>query len=272
MGLILIPEWEGATIRVYAVGGLPTLRDPRVSGYSNDDRLRRVRGVVLYQAGVDVPPGEEGLEVLARWYASRPTYRDGRVVGGGGDSAMYPHTFAVPDRPDTREGKLAVYRVHADVWTTPHTHPAIDPTTVSVDYLARIPSHRGGLGGYAPSSAGLLAIRELVEDYLLPRYTLSPASILLGCDVGAPTSPGDAIEAWARRLRGEEYRSDDLASYAAPADVAHARLLLARAGYDVGEAPGWSPWCAAALRAWQRASGHVPDGVWGPRAMRALGA
>lgn len=260
-------EWECDTVRLVRLDGLPRGINPFQS-----KRGRKVEEVVVDAMGQRLEGMAQVLD-LAAWAV---TPRGSR--GGGGGMPGVPAHFVVPGVPALENGRFVVYRVWDDavcLRTAAGVHDAAGVRIVMGGWMA---------SRYAPSAlvhdgadaTALECLGRLVLDFLMPRYGLkaSPATLLGGFDCGRPSSPGDAVEAWIRSVRGELVAELD---EGAPGDRrllntwALRQAALVELGYDPGEVDGVQGlFTRAAVAAFQRSVGLVADGVWGPRTEGAL--
>ena len=137
-------------------------------------------------------------------------------------------------------------------------------------------SRHGNQAGRAkPDETALIALEELVRDYLVPRHGLKSHQVLTAADCGHPANPGDYLEWRVRCWRGEKLsepwtgplvqtvvpEGDDARDLSTPDKWTGALRAL---GYDVGESSHWSDRAQRALQRVQADLGLRPDGVWGP--------
>jgi len=104
-----------------------------------------------------------------------------------------------------RNGKFEVYRCWGDEWDTRAVprHPAAVTVCVGGKFKS---IHAGDdFIDARPSQEVMEAIDSLVCDYLLPRYNLREDAIRGSFDAGDLANPGDALECWVRKTRGERW-------------------------------------------------------------------
>jgi hypothetical protein len=268
--IVAEPAWEGQVVRLVALHGLPL--QPITAG------PLPVTGVVVHQTGGQPHRGLDGVVSLLSHWASRPTYHAGKLAGGG-YGRLAPYHFVVPVPVPGTGGKLEVFRVAPET----HTHQASqwpliarDPSLVSVGVCGCYTSRHAQEGLAQPDSLTWVALKELVLDYLLPRYGLGRSSLLGGFDRGRPASPGDAVEQWVRHTRGEAVPDPGHQLVTWPRypvewpDGHYTRSMppdhLAKALTAIGFAPGqpgryWTDQVASAVCAFQRMAGIPATGV-----------
>jgi len=285
-------EWEGEHVRLVRLGGLPG------RGYGPRRSTAKVEAVFVHQSAGNRLNGLDAPIRIARFHAGEPRYKrdeDGNLVyrkrrgklspvwvGGGRGWPGIGYTFVVPTVPDTEEGKLVVYRCHDDDRHTYHTGGVWNRIGVAVCFAGHFQSrHARGELPAGPDSLAMLAGKELILDYLLPRYGLDRESLRGHFDAGKPACPGDALESWVRTHRGEEVEPDSMdpsgrVTIGDPViEGADGRPLktwrerqaaLSDLGFDVGPIDGIpGEQTKGAVIAFQRSAGLVVDGRWGPR-------
>ena len=216
-------EWEGEHTRLVHLGGLP-----RGRGETPRDRRRAVRYVFIHATfgarvnGIDAVSHVCGDDVAPPKYVmtssgqpeTHKVFGVGRpkVIGGGRNLAGPRCSFLVPTIPAVVAGKVEVYRLQTVETVTAHTGGLYDGESVGVALVGAYRSRHVidcGDVPHAPDSAAMLALGELVLDYLIPSYGLSLDALRGSFDAGDASSPGDYVEQWIRNKRGEPVPSPD---------------------------------------------------------------
>lgn len=204
-------EWEGEETMLVRYLGLPRAQnfpfDHERTGRFYEDFGRKIDRIYVHQTASSPLDGRDAPEQLARWYVATPRYaqRDSRMirVGGGRGFPALGHTFLVPTRPAMHTGKFVVYRLWTDEWVTWHTRRH-NRHGVSVAFAGNFATrYAPRQSKIDPSTPAISAGEELIRDYLLPRYSLAWDDVSGHFEAGRPTCPGDVLEAWVRRQRGE---------------------------------------------------------------------
>ena len=267
-------EWQGKTTML--VRNVACERGPnfpwnwRRSAKYYEVRDRRIDSIFVHQTAGSPKDGGLACSALAEWIVSSPRFaeRNGKQVrtGGGRGFPGVPYTFMVPHRPDVREGKFVVYRMWDDEWVTWHTR-GHNKTGVGVAFAGSFATrHSPKFSDRHPTDQALAAGEELIDNYLIPRYGLAMSDVRGHFDAGKPTCPGDALEAWVRRQRGEtvswmDERSGD--SDRRPLSTNDQRIEamvdLGRDGFALRTREGFR----MAVESVQEEAGIVVDGVWG---------
>lgn len=296
MDLVRSIEWEGESTRLVKLGGLPHSGKPiRVVH-------RRIDHVIIHQSAGNFTAGVEAPIKIAQFHTSPPKYKrdeTGAIVyrkvhgkprkwwiGGGRGWPTIAYTFVIPAVPDVVDGKFEVYRCNDDdVWSY-HTGPSFNSHGVGVVVAGFYESRHvvNSMERPAPDLTAQIALRELVLDYLLPRYSLGPDGGLMGhFDAGKAACPGDFMEQWIRYLRGEGLPDPMAAGGSSmaihPEETDDRKLVTARdrqqalsdLGYDVGPVDGiWGERSKGALLAFQDSEGLVADAIWDPQTEKAV--
>ena len=273
-------EWEGESTRLVHYSG--HVKGPnfplnwrKSAGYRRE-LGRKVNRVIVHQSAGASRDGISAVDRMASWIVRAPRHDDrGRRVGGGRGFPAIPYTFLVPFRPTVEDGKSVVYRLWDDTWHTWHTRRA-NRDGVGVCFAGSFNSrHAKKFGNGHPTSQAMKAGQELIVDYLLPRYGLTADDVCGHFDFGKPTCPGDALEAWVRRQRGEAVSWFDGADDSGLDDrplVNRAQQIdaLQALGYGVGldlnDRDDWR----FTVESFQSDAGLVADGIWGPNTERGI--
>ena len=297
-----IVEWECDTVRLVKLTGLARhpnfpLNYRRSAGFvRRSSRLREggIEHVYIHQLAGPFKHGLSSAIGLADWTTRNPRFNNGKRVGGGRGWPGAPYTFHIPFFPEIVDGKAIAYRLWDDDWHTWHTRRGLNTRGVAVGMggmlITRHAPKWSARAARDPNPVQLACMETLVLDYLLPRYGLTPEGGLTGhFEAGKPTCPGDVLEAWVRRQRGESVtwlepgrapwdERDPEAEAPAESKVsleswAARQTALIDLGYDLGRwgadgVPGY--YTRAAVEAFQEAAGIVVDGVWGPQTERAI--
>ena len=276
-------EWTGeSTVLVRATG---LTRGPNFPfNYRRSAKFytvpnRQVRKIFVHQTAGGSRDGYEACTRLADWITRSPKFgeRRGRQVrvGGGRGFPGAPYTFLVPHRPDVHEGKFVVYRLWDDEWVTWHTRRQ-NKHGVGVAFAGSFRTrHNPRFSDRKPTDLALAAGQELIADYLMPRYGVGWDDVGGHFDAGKPTCPGDDLEAWIRRQRGEyvDWLDEEPATVAPdrrPLETpAQRRGALAELGLDefeLAEREGFR----LAVESVQEEAAITVDGIWGPQTERAV--
>lgn len=284
--IVRTTEWEGEHTRLVRLSGLPTGR-----GTYRKRPVQQISWVIVHQSAGNALMGLDAPYKIARFHTSEPKYKlgpDGKPmyrtvrgrkrkwwIGGGRGWPAIAYHFVIPAVPDVVDGKFEVYRCLDDDVHSYHTGPGHNRSGVGVvvagRYKSRHAPKHGGLD--RPDLSATLALRELVLDYLLPRYSLDKIEGLLGhFDAGKLTCPGDWLEQWVRFHRGEEVADpddpitepidlDNVGSDERPLDTDRDRQqALAELGFDVVPDGVFGPYTKAAVEAFQMLAGLDPTG------------
>lgn len=276
-------EWESTTTRLVQytthTKGVNFPQNWRRSAGYRSELGRKVQRVILHQSAGNPRDGRDAVDRMASWITRAPKYAEKngkrRRVGGGRGFPAIPYTFLVPFRPEIVDGKSVVYRLWDDSWHTWHTRRA-NRDGVGICFAGSFETrHSKKFSNSHPTSQALAAGEELILDYLLPRYGLTTDDLCGHFDFGKPTCPGDALEAWVRRKRGETVtwfdgdeapELDDRPLVAREQQIAALQSL----GYGVGllldDRDDWR----FTVESFQEDAGLVADGLWGPNTERGL--
>ena len=316
--LVKHTEWEGEHVRLVQVSGFrlhpnfPHGHKGKRGGKYYEIQNRPIEAVIAHQLAGAFKVGEATVHGLSRYATSDPKYRrnpDGSIymrdtrkgrrpqlVGGGRGWPGAPYPFLVPYYPEAVDGKFEVYRLWDDDMVTYHSGRRWNKRGIAVGFGGSLDSRHAPRfsadTGRDPSPQQFLAGTELIMDYLLPRYGLTAEDGLLGhFDVGKATCPGDVLEAWIRRERGEEVNwlepgrapwDDTDPDMVDPPKEDRRRELetwkqrqeaLVELGYDVGDAGAdgvHGYFTRMAVRAFQDTARIVADGIWGPQTEKHL--
>lgn len=299
MSIVETTEWECDTVRLVRLDGLP--RHPNFPHGLNkrSGKFYRVPGrqvdhVIIHHAAGSRKEGIVQPVGLAKWVIRDPIYRRddrGEIVyrttrggrkkprtkGGGRGWPGAPYTFQVPAIPVIEDDKIVVYRLWEDDWRTWHTGKSYNTNGVGICMGGWYASRHGAstLAHERPDEMAMEGLERLVLDYLMPRYGLDPEDeeALLGhFDVGKAMCPGDFMEMWVRRMRGEfvDAPRPDASGGLDPRPLStwkQRQEVLVSLGYDVGESGvdgvfGYDT--RSAVDSFQDDHGLVPDGYWGP--------
>lgn len=275
-------EWESDTTRLVQYYGHTKgvnfpLNAKRSAGY-REQVGRKVNRVIVHQSAGNRRQGQDAVDRMASWIVRAPKYgeRKGKLrrVGGGRGFPGIPYTFLVPSIPDIQDGKSVVYRCWDDAWLTWHTRRA-NRDGVGVCFAGSFQTrHMRKFSGDDPTGPQLAAGKDLIENYLLPRYDLKADDLTGHFDHGKATCPGDCLESWIRRKRGETVTWFD-PPYAETDDRplvtrSHKIAALIELGYgdddDLIDCDEWR----FTLESFQSDEGCVVDGIWGPQTEMAL--
>lgn len=269
-------EWEGRTTKLVRYVSLP--RNPnfpydyrrKKGALFYEVANRRIGAIYIHQTAGSNRDGQEACDRLANWIIRSPRFesRSGKVrrVGGGRGFPGAPYPFLIPYRPTVHEGKSVVYRLWDDQWVTWHTRRCNRIGTGVAFAGSFATRHAPRFSTNHPHTMAMDAGAELIEDYLLPRYGLTTDDVRGHFDAGKIMCPGDALEAWVRRGRGETVSwMDD-----APGNLVRTPLEtmaqkrkalsdLGFGGFELREYEGFR----MAVEAAQEAAGIVVDGIWG---------
>jgi len=241
---------------------------------------RKVQRIILHQSAGARRDGQAAVDKMAEWIIQAPKFEvikgKKRRVGGGRGFPAIPYTFMVPHRPEIKDGKSIVYRLWDDSWVTWHTRRA-NAIGVGVCFAGSFRTrHDKKFSDSDPTSYALAAGEDLIMNYLLPRYGLKPDDLCGHFDFGKVACPGDCLEAWIRRKRGEQVNW-----FADPNDPVPALderplrtreqqdaalVALGYTGFDLADPDGRKD----ALVAFQGDEGVTADGWWGPQTERAM--
>lgn len=280
------------------LGGLPRHPAfPRGEGQTPYRKVpnRNIEAVFLHQLAGSFKAGESAAVALAEFAIAPKKYKDGKWVGGGRGWPGAPYPFLVPFYPESRDGKLDVYRLWDDEWITFHTGGAWNRRATAIGFGGSLNTRHApkfsANRGRDPSPQQFEAGKELVMDYLLPRFELGEDAVMGHFDAGKPTCPGDVLEAWIRTLRGEtvawlspgrapwDTRDPDIHGTdpkvdRRPLDTWKQRQeALVELGYDVGRwgADGvFGYFTRMAVEAFQADAGIIVDGIYGEQTERHL--
>lgn len=278
-------EWESDTTRLvryttHRRGTNFPLNSQRSAGYRREPG-RKISRVILHQSAGNRRDGQDAVDRMANWIIRTPKFATKRGkrrrVGGGRGFPGLPYTFLVPTIPDIIDGKSVIYRCWDDSWITWHTRRA-NKIGVGVCFAGSFRTrHSKKFSGDDPVNQQLAAGKDLVLNYLLPRYGLTTDDLCGHFDYGKLTCPGDHIEAWIRRERGE--RVDWYVDPNDPEPQLDMRPLRTRAqqiaaliemGYGDGEDLNDPDEWRFALESFQLDEGIVADSIWGPQSERAM--
>lgn len=277
-------EWVGKRVVLIKLNGLA--RHPSFP-YGHNRRNpyvqrehRPIEKVIVHQTAGSFRAGVAAATKLASWITRSPVFNEkGKRVGGGRGFPGAPYTFVIPHHPDLHQGRYVVYRCWDDSWITWHSGSGWNKRSVAVGLSGMLRSRHAPRWsadyGRAPSAQQTDALQDLVEGFLLPRYGLTTADVMGHFDCGKVACPGDDVEIWIRKLRGEHvgwspFGGSTEMSYEDKAlDLSTWRKrqsALVSLGYWIGPSgvdgiPG--PITRAAIEAFQSSSGLVVDGVWG---------
>jgi hypothetical protein len=292
-------EWEGEHTRLVKLGGL-------AAGSRSYKSIngRRIRRVFIHQSAGNFVEGQAAAERIARFHVAPPKYKTDAQgnrmqrtvrgkkrdwwIGGGRGWPGIAYTFVVPAIPAMVDGKLEVYRCHDDEVVSYHTG-GYNRSGVGVVMAGTYRSrHLRSTKARDPDPTAMIAMEELVLDYLLPRYGLKPESALRGhFDAGKAACPGDFLEQWVRHRRGEDVEDPVAVADIDPVTLAEELTVdrrplgedserqqaLIDLGFDLGKwgADGvWGEASKGALLGFQHTVGIVVDGRWGPQTEAAV--
>ncbi len=276
-------EWESETTRLvryttHERGLNFPLNYRRSAGYRRDPG-RKISRVICHQSAGGRRDGISAVNHMANWIIRAPKFAEKngkrRRVGGGRGFPGIPYSFMIPHRPDIVDGKSIVYRLWDDEWRTWHTRRA-NRDGVGVCFSGSFATrHSKKFSDNHPTSQAMAAGEDLILNYLLPRYGLTADDLTGHFDFGKSACPGDHIEAWIRRQRGE--RVDWYVDPNDPVPALDPRPLrtrdqqnsaLSELGYEFDLAV-----CEDrkyAIQAFQEDSGITDDGFWGPQTEQSM--
>lgn len=298
-----IVEWECETVRLVKLVGLarhpnfPYNQRRSARFVRRPSRLREggIQALYVHQLAGPFKLGLSSAIGLADWVTRSPKFNGaGKRIGGGRGWPGAPYTFHIPFFPEIVDGKATAYRLWDDVWHTWHTGAGRNGTGAAVGMGGMLRTRHApkwsARAARDPNPVQFACMETLVLDYLLPRYGLTPASGLSGhFEAGKPTCPGDVLEAWVRKQRGEAVTWlepgrapwDDRDPEEGPPAESRVNLeswtarqsALIDLGYDLGSwgadgVPGY--YTRAAVEAFQENAGIVEDGVWGPQTEKSI--
>lgn len=297
MGITKTIEWEGNKTRLIRLDGLP------INGKGYSKRKGKISRIYVHQSAGNSKAGVDAAIAIARFHTGEPIFkRDdaGNIIkrkngkdmwiGGGRGWPGAGYTFIIPGFPDIVDEKIEVYRVNDDSLHTYHTGSNSNRIGVAVCFGGMFASRHlkdSSLTRPSPGTLAREAGKELILQYLLPRYGLKAKGGLFGhFDVGKPACPGDWLERWVRYQRGEKVSNpevDDVEIKDSSDDLdfktIHARQkALVKLGFDIGRwgvnhdgVDGvWGEACKGALIAFQDAANIKVDGRWGPKTEKAI--
>lgn len=282
-------EWESENVRLVRLDGLPT----GDGGYGKRP-VSGIRHVYVHQSAGNHKAGIEAAIAIARFHVGDPIYKrhpDGSIalrkngkkhmIGGGRGWPAAGYTFCIPGQPEIVDGKIEVFRLNPDDRHSYHTGATANRIGAAVCFAGTFASRHmknSTLTRPAPVETAMLAGKELILDYLMPRYGITPAKGLRGhFDVGKPACPGDALERWVRETRGEVLKSSVpvmVEKTDSGFDSPFARQqALVDLGFVLGSVDGiWGERSKGALLAFQDATSITADGRWGPQTEKAIRA
>lgn len=277
-------EWENDKVRLVKLTGLTRHTNfpfnHRSSARYREIQSRKVEKIFVHQTAGSKRRGLDAAARLSEWITRNPKYgqRKGKGkmvrIGGGRGFPGAPYTFLVPYVPDVQGGRFVVYRLWDDDWVTWHTK-GNNRVGVGVAFAGSFRTrHQNKFSDHSPHETAMLAGTTLIEKYLLPRYDLKPADVSGHFETGKPTCPGDDLEAWVRRLRGEKIRwLDEDKKFDSRPLYNHEQKILAfvelgfdREGAELDCREGFR----MAVECVQDESEIVVDGIWGPQTERAV--
>ncbi len=295
-------EWEGEHIRLVKLTGLPS------HGSYRQIPKRTIRHVICHQSAGNSINGEDAAIRIAAFHSGAPKYKlkeNGEIqyrkvrgklrkhwIGGGRGWPGIAYQFVVPTIPDVIDGKMEVYRTHNDETRSYHTGGTFNTYGVGVVvagmYRSRHSHSTSSKIRDKPDDTAAMALRELVLDYLLPRYELAPGdeNALMGhFDAGKAACPGDFIEQWVRSMRGEGVPDpmEGLITLAGPPEGveldirelqsdAQKQDAIKELGLDIVVDDNWAEFSRMALAAFQEMFHIVPDGIWASITERVIRA
>lgn len=298
--LIETVRWENDEVKLVQLTGLAT----GPGAYQRIPR-RKVKAVMIHQAASAPKAGQSAPRGIARFHSGAPTYKkdtNGNLIyrmskgkkkpiwiGGGKGWPGAGYHVCVPTHPDIEDGKAVVYQMHDfDIWSW-HTSAAINKNGIGVVMSGSFRSEHdpnNPLAQPAPEPMAAMAMEQLVLQYILPMYNLTPEDGLYGhFDFGKAACPGDWLEQWVRHMRGENvpHPKDEFLDDPDPVTkpsykmqfttVKQRQEALLRLGYDLGPwgADGvWGEASKGALLGFQDTEGLTVDGLWGFKTDQAV--
>lgn len=276
-------EWQSPTTRLVKLVGLdraPTWPFNHTRSAKYYEEPREITEIVLHHSAGARRDGLEAAVRLSDWIIRPPKYaiRNGkrRWIGGGRGFPAGPYTFVIPSRPAVVDRRFTVYRIWDDDWRTWHTkgHNASAVSIVLCGFYRS--RHDPGSPHVHPDSTAMTALESLIADYLMPRYNLGPDGLRTHAECGKPACPGDYLESWVQRMRGDEPTDHDTQEEGKvdlrPLQTwAQKQEALVALGFDPGPVdnlPG--PQTRAGIEAFQASKKLQQDGVIGPITERAM--
>ncbi len=277
-------EWEGECVKLveyFAHKKGPNFpKNSRGSASYRRAPNRQISEVFVHQTAGASRDGQAAVDRLANWITRGPKHGivngKRRRIGGGRGFPGVPYTFVVPTSPQLHGGKYVVYRCWSDEWATWHTK-GHSLTGVGVAFAGSFESrHARAFSSRAvrePKVMAMEAGQELILEYLLPRYGLKVDALRGHFDAGKAACPGDALEAWIRRTRGESVSWWGVAEKFGPVDQRplasdeHRAEAMTVIGIEVGDD---SDDYRMAVEIFQESAGLVIDGLWGPMTEAAI--
>lgn len=265
------------------------------ASWSYRKRRKRISKVFVHQTAGSYTPGWKGCYNTAAFITRDPTYKpDGRWRGTGRGWPAMCYTFYVPHEPErTIDGRWVVFLCRPLEMTSWHTAGHNDEA-VAIGFQGYFRSRHirnyrpfKGTDG-APSQAQLAILSSWWNEYATEAdgLALSKTAIYGHFEAKKPkkTCPGDMLEKWVLKRRGEDVQEDVVTSNnTSPSvlDLPEHRFLplhtwelrqaaLVFLGFDLGRygprqngvdgKPGYRT--RAAIEAFEEVLGLQPDGNW----------
>lgn len=301
--IIRTVEWEGEHTRLVKLSGLPT-----GPGEYRRIKGRQIKRLFVHQAAGGFKEGAAQAIAIARFHSAPPKYkRDPQTneilyrtvrgkkrkhwIGGGRGWPGAGYTFCVPAIPDVKDGKIEVYRMHDDEVRSYHTGGSHNTYGAAVVVGGYYKAPGGKRGRERPDDGAVMSLKELVLDYLIPRYGITNEDLYGHFDAGKRGCPGAFLEQWIRHVRGEPVEDPTVELQVDPRDepdeakslrsldtVRERQQALVDLGFDLGPyGPkkngvdgDWGGASRGALEAFESSMGLNPDGYWDDRAEHAV--
>lgn len=292
-------EFEDDTMRIRFLDGFR--RGPNFPKESAGNEAfvkvpgRRIKTAVVHHSAGGFYEGIHAVERLADFCIAPPRYKlddlgvmlrdkHGKpiIIGGGRGWPGIPYTYVIPAYPASEDGRLVVYKIWDDDWSTWHTGGLYNQHGIGIvvggwyaskhDLLASAKDSRAHA---KPTEEAMTCLDRLV-DFVMARHQLKLGvdTLKSHAELGKPACPGGYLENWVRVRRGEDEiveltpGHEDQRPLNTTEQVQRALVEL---GYDPGKVDGaMGPFTMHALKAFQLAERLRPDGIFGPITRQAM--